>query len=89
MVPLEDKSVPEEESVTLECELSKPNQPIKWYKDDFEVVPSEDVEIIAEGTKHKLIIKKAKPEDAAAYSVKLGALCTEARLAVEGRELRR
>ncbi|ELT96013.1 hypothetical protein CAPTEDRAFT_139749 [Capitella teleta] len=83
VVPLRDQIVKEENDVTLECQLSKPNQAVKWYKNDTEVVPTEDVEVIAEGTIHKLVLKNAKPEDAAQYSVRLGAVTTEADLTVE------
>ena len=84
-VPLQSKSAPEDETVALECELSKPDQPVKWYKDGKEVVPSENVEVITEGTKQKLVIKGAKPEDAADYTVRLGNLSTEASLTIDGK----
>lgn len=87
VVPLRDQIVKEENDVTLECQLSKPNQAVKWYKNDTEVVPTEDVEVIAEGPIHKLVLKNAKPEDAAQYSVRLGAVTTEADLTVEGMNL--
>ena len=37
VVPLHDKEVVESSSVTLQCELSKSNLPVKWYKDDAEL----------------------------------------------------
>ena len=42
--------------------------------------------MITEGTKQKLLIKGAKPEDAADYTVRLGDLSTEASLTVEGKD---
>ena len=37
--PLKDVTIPEEQSVTLECELSKPDQKVKWFKDGKEIKP--------------------------------------------------
>ncbi len=84
--PLKDQTVPEEESVTLECELSKPDQKVIWLKDGKEIKPDKKRGIIpkVEGTKHSLTIPKALKDDTAEYSVKCGDEETKGKLTVEG-----
>ena len=85
--PLKDITVPEEESVTLECELSKPDQKVKWFKDGKEIKPDRKRGILSktDGRKHSLIIPKTETDDTAQYSVKCGEEETKAKLTVEGR----
>ena len=88
--PLKDITVPEEQSVNLECELSKPSQKVKWFKDGKEVKPDRKRNIVAkvDGTKHSLTIPKSLTGDTAQYSVKCGEQETEGKLTVEGRSSR-
>ena len=85
-VPLKDVTVPEEESVTLECELSKPDQKVKWFKNGKEMKPDRKRGISpkVEGTKHTLTIPKTLKDDTAEYSVKIGEEETKGKLTVEG-----
>ncbi len=85
-VPLKDQTVQEEESVTLECEVSKPDQKVKWLKNGKEVKPDKKrgITIKVEGTKHILIISKTLVEDTAEYKVKIGDQETKGKLTVEG-----
>ena len=39
--PLKDVSVPEDETVTLECEVSKPGQQVTWFRDGKKILKSE------------------------------------------------
>ena len=85
--PLKDITVPEEQSVTLECELSKPDQKVKWYKNGKEIKPDRKrgIQPKVEGTKHSLTIPKTEKDDTAEYSVKIGGEETKGKLTVEGR----
>ena len=85
-VPLKDVTVPEEESVTLECELSKPDQKVKWFKNGKEIKPDKKRGIIpkVEGNKHSLHIPKSLTDDTADYSLKFDDQETKAKLTVEG-----
>ena len=87
--PLKDITVPEEESVTLECELSKPDQKVKWFKDGKEIKPDRKRGIVpkVEGTKHSLTIPKTLKDDTAEYSVKCGDEETKGKLTVEGKHV--
>ena len=85
-VPLKDVTVPEEESVTLECELSKPDQKVKWLKNGKEIKPDRKRGVLpkVEGTKHTLTIPKTLKDDTAEYTVKIGDEETKGKLTVEG-----
>ena len=85
--PLKDVTVSEEESVTLECELSKPDQKVKWFKDGKEIKPDRKRGISpkVEGTKHTLTIPKTLKDDTAEYTVKMGDEETKGKLTVEGK----
>ena len=86
-VHLKDVTIPEEESVTLECELSKPDQKVKWLKNGKEIKPDKKRGIVpkVESTKHSLTIPKALTDDTAEYSVKCGDEETKGKLNVEGK----
>ena len=86
-IPLKDITVPDEQSVTLECELSKPDQKVKWLKDGKEIKPDKKRGILSktDGRRHSLIIPKTETDDTAQYSVKCGEEETKAKLTVEGR----
>ncbi len=81
--------MPEEQGVTLECELSKPDQKVKWFKNGKEIKPDRKRGIVpkVEGTKHTLTIPKSLSEDTAEYAVKLGDKETKGNLTVEGRRV--
>ena len=83
-VPLKDTTVTENESVTLECELSKPDKKVKWYKNGKLFKPVKGVDVTAKGTVHKLTIPKSTVEDGAEYTVKFGDQSTSGTLKVEG-----
>ena len=84
--PLKDVTVSEEESVTRECELSKTDQKVKWFKDGKEIKPDRKRGILSktEGRKQSLIIPKTEMDDAAQYSVKCGQEETKGKLSVKG-----
>ena len=90
-VPLQDKSVPEHATVTLECELSKPDVKVTWMLNGAELTLGPKYETIDEGTIHKLVIHDVSPEHVADYTVKVavkvGELMSTAHLSVEGMTL--
>ncbi len=84
--PLKDQTVPEDESVTLECELSKPDQKVTWQKDGKEVKPDRKRGITqkSDGRRHSLTIPKALMDDAAQYTARCGDQESKAKLEVQG-----
>ena len=83
-VPLSDATCREEESVTLECEVSLPDTAVVWLKNGEEIKPDDRVDIVVEGTVHRMTIKKSYVEDSAEYTVVLKDEESSAKLVVEG-----
>ena len=71
---LTDVEVLESQTATLECEVSRPNQQAKWFKDGtpVEVTSGGRIRIVVEETKHRLVIKEAELQDSAQYSIDFG-----------------
>ena len=83
-LPLKDTVIKESETVTLECQLSKPDQKVTWYRNGKAITPDEHIAISADGVMHTLTINNSVLEDGAEYSVKCGDQTTSAKLTVEG-----
>ena len=84
--PLEDKEVIEKETMTLTCELNKPNMPVQWFKDGKEVKPDKKrITVSMDQYLHQLVIADVTVEDAAKYTCKYGDVSTECTIKVEGR----
>ena len=87
MSPLKDQTVLEEETVTLTCKLSKPEQEVKWYRKDnvMAIQPSSKYDITSEGTEYSLIINNASKQDTIEYTMKCGMfMSTKAKVTVKG-----
>uniref|UniRef100_A0A669QKL3 Obscurin n=1 Tax=Phasianus colchicus TaxID=9054 RepID=A0A669QKL3_PHACC len=83
--PLADISVTQKDKVTLECELSRPNVDVKWFKDGKELRQSKKVGIISQGNKRSLIIHKCEYEDQGTYTCQAAEDKTSATLKVHGK----
>lgn len=81
---LRDVEVPEQDTIILECELSKKGKPVKWLKDGVEIVPGGRIEVIYDRFCHQLIIDEATLEDMGRYSCVCGDVSTSATVTVEG-----
>ncbi|XP_063789873.1 obscurin-like protein 1 isoform X2 [Pseudophryne corroboree] len=55
------------EPVVLNCELSRENAPVRWYKDGMEIAESDNIKLESDGRHHRLIIFSAKPEDSGEF----------------------
>ncbi|XP_053118296.1 obscurin isoform X21 [Hemicordylus capensis] len=85
---LEAKTVEEKETVTLEVELSKPSVEVKWMKNGSVLHSGGNMEIMAQGTKHSLVIKSAVSTDRGFYSCETLHDKTQAKVAVEMRPIK-
>ena len=85
-VPLKDTTVPEENSVVLECEVSKPGVKAKWLKGGKEIKPDKKKGITTktDGRKLSLTISSALASDTGQYSVQVGDEKSDCKLTVEG-----
>ncbi|XP_069047285.1 obscurin isoform X20 [Lepisosteus oculatus] len=84
---LQDIKVPEKEKVTFECELSRANVDVKWFKDDVELKPGKKLSIISQGRKRSLLIHKCAYEDQGLYACDMTDNKTSAKLAVHARDI--
>ena len=85
-LPLEDTTVTEDESASLICETSKPDQPVEWLKDGAVFKPGKKstAKVEAKGTVHRLTFEPASAADKGVYTAKLPDDQTSAKLTVEG-----
>ncbi|KAK1879151.1 Obscurin, partial [Dissostichus eleginoides] len=86
--PMVDISVADKEKVTFECEVSKTNADVKWFKDDVELKPGKNFGIHSLGRKRSLVINKCTPEDAGTYICRTTDDNTSAKLTVNAREVK-
>ncbi|XP_073720217.1 obscurin isoform X24 [Misgurnus anguillicaudatus] len=86
--PLQDLSCPEKEKVTFECEVSRANADVKWFKDEEELKPGKKYGIHSQGNKRSLLIHKCAYEDQGQYICKTTDDNTSAKLTVHARDIK-
>ena len=86
ITPLPDTRVMEKHSVTLECEVSKPDRAATWLKNGETIQPSDRVKPGVEGTKHFLTITTAVLDDEGRYTVKVESAESTGNLMVDGKK---
>ncbi|XP_041822214.1 obscurin-like protein 1a [Chelmon rostratus] len=85
--PLRDRTALEKHRVILECTVSSPRCSATWYKGREELVPSDRVEMLADGCSLKLVIQQVAMEDEGTYSIEVGEHTSKAKLMVEAQAL--
>ncbi|XP_044043065.1 obscurin-like protein 1a [Siniperca chuatsi] len=85
--PLRDRTALEKHRVILECTVSSPRCSATWYKGREELVPSDRMEILADGCSFKLVIQQVAVEDEGTYSIEVGEHTSKAKLMVEAQAL--
>jgi hypothetical protein len=70
-VPLKEVQSVEGQTVSLSCELSKPDVPVVWLKDGVELQSDEHCALTVDGCMHSLTIHSATLEDEAEYTIRL------------------
>lgn len=83
--PLTDLVAKENDTITLTCELSQPNIPCIWLKNDLEIKPTDHTQISCDGYSQQLVLTDVTVDDTARYCCVCGDVSTEAMLQVEGR----
>ncbi|XP_023933258.1 titin isoform X1 [Lingula anatina] len=86
VTPLTGQSVKEGETVTMECEINKPNQKPQWLKNDTPITPSDRYTMKSDGNKHKLTITDVQPDDAGNFTIKVEDQTSDATLEVEAED---
>uniref|UniRef100_A0A3Q1BNW2 non-specific serine/threonine protein kinase n=1 Tax=Amphiprion ocellaris TaxID=80972 RepID=A0A3Q1BNW2_AMPOC len=86
--PIMDISVAEKEKVTFECEVSRTNADVTWFKEDVELKPGKNFGLHSLGRKRSLVINKCTPEDGGTYICRTTDDNTSAKLTVHAREIK-
>ncbi|XP_076826396.1 obscurin [Brachyhypopomus gauderio] len=86
--PLEDVKAPEKEKVTFECEVSRVNADVKWFKDEDELKPGKKYGVHSQGRKRSFVIQKCSYDDQGQYICKTLDDSTSARLMVHARDIK-
>ena len=66
--PLQDLTVEEEATATLECEVSREKAEVRWFKDGTEIRKTKKYEMIVDGHKRALIIHDCTLDDSRTYA---------------------
>ena len=83
--PLRDRlECLEGDTITLACELNKPNKPAMWLRDGEQITVADGYEIIVDGNVHKLVIRRASFDDEAEYTIMVGNNESSTMVFVEG-----
>ncbi|XP_055739563.1 obscurin isoform X6 [Salvelinus fontinalis] len=85
--PMEDVKAPEKEKATLECEVSRTNAEVKWFKGDMELKPGKNFRILSQGRTRSLLIHKCSQEDEGIYVCQTSDDNTSAKLTVHARDI--
>lgn len=83
-LPKEQSAIPGDE-ISFEVELTKDTEDVFWFKDGKKIKPGDNVKIVKDGKKHKLIIKKVDFDDDAVYSFNAGDQKCDCNLNVSGK----
>ena len=76
------KDIPQD--VTFECELTKPNVKVQWFKGKEPIGPGRKYEMIMDGAVHRLIIHEGEPSDINEYTCQVRSKTSKAKMLIEG-----
>nr|XP_055229435.1 obscurin isoform X37 [Gorilla gorilla gorilla] len=85
---LEPQTVEERSSVTLEVELTRPWPELRWTRNATALAPGKNVEIHAEGARHRLVLHNVGFADRGFFGCETPDDKTQAKLTVEMRQVR-
>lgn len=81
--PLEDQTVEEEATATLECEVSRDNAEVVWLRDGQEIRKTKKYEMVIDGCKRALVIRDCLLDDSRTYTCAAKDFKTSCFLSVE------
>ncbi|NXG03009.1 OBSL1 protein, partial [Sakesphorus luctuosus] len=83
----QDLGVPETGVASFECELSRPNAEVKWFKDGQELQPGPNCRIYSAGRRRILQLSHCELADAGSYTCDAGDCQASAMLHVQERQI--
>lgn len=81
--PLEDQTVEEEATATLDCEVSRDNAEVVWFRDGQEIRKTKKYEMVVDGCKRALVIHGCTLDDSRTYTCAAKDFKTSCFLSVE------
>lgn len=66
--PLEDLTVEEDATITLECAVSRENAEVRWFRDGQELRKTKKFDLLSLGCKRMLVIHNCTSEDIKMYT---------------------
>lgn len=88
-VPLKDVFSIEGTKAVLEAKISAADiTSVKWYHNDKQVMPSDRIQMVAKGTKQRLVFTRTYASDKGHYKLVVGKVDTSCNLTVEGKSIR-
>ena len=84
LTPLHDSTVMEKDTITLECEVSKPDRAATWMKNGKPLETSDRIVPHCDGCKHFLIFSDCVLDDEAKYTIKIEEAESSCKLTVQG-----
>lgn len=86
MVPLKDVSSIEGTKAVLEAKISAQDiTSVKWYHNDKLLMPSERFQMVAKGSKQRLVFSRTYASDEGQYKLVVGKVDTSCSLTVESK----
>lgn len=73
------------EDAMLSCELSRAGTSVRWLKDGKAIRKSQKYDLLSEGTRAVLVVRKASLKDSGEYTCETEASKSTAKLCVEGK----
>ncbi|MGH0116900.1 UNVERIFIED_CONTAM: hypothetical protein FKN15_040889 [Acipenser sinensis] len=62
------KSIVESSPVVLYCQVSRPDAPVRWYKDGIEIQPRDGITVQSDKTMRRLVIQSSELSDSGVYT---------------------
>ena len=86
VTPLDSGETTETETFTFDCELSKPNKKVTWYKGEQSIsLDDSHFTISNDGYKYSLTLHECTLDDGAEYTLRCDDVSTTATLTVKGK----
>lgn len=86
MSPLKDVTSIEGTKAVLECKISAADvSAVKWYHNDKQVIASDRVQMVAKGTKQRLVLTRSYASDEGHYKLVAGRVDTSCKVTIESK----
>ena len=86
MAPLKDITSVEGTKAVIEAKISASDvSSVKWYHNDKQVMASDRIQIVAKGTKQRLVLTRSFASDEGQYKLVAGRVDTSCKVTIESK----